>query len=600
MSGSVLILHEPAQLECAALAGVSVDHYVCSTRAAFAACQARGLDALRLTDEVLSSEARAINTLALESAQELIEKFPAGSAERSLLDADLMLLRSVFVHVLKCARILQMAHERWGVRSLTLFNEARGLSALVYREYAALFEPGWQIRLIDPTRATTTGRCEHGLVSFFRRLVFMVSDARGRGLMKRAAARGGTVGMLSGGLNHLAPVIAKLRSDRRRLLIFAENTFNAQKFMYCLKNGLAYVRLAPGAPGVTVKEPVGGFVTPERLRFAGKDLSELADRVLRKVLGGGWFGFSIDPAAVRRLIDNSRPDFILLDEDMALRRVIALEAERAGTRCTVISHGVPGVLLEPQRDHARPAYYRSAPTIVHSEFEEHMYAGVRYDTAKLVRSGVPRYDRLVGLRTDKEPATGNRTVLYCGAHMREYDFDEWLPWLGLTNVFGEMTQRYASDLLKALRRRRDVSVEIKPHFNDEKSWQASLKKFRGEGVRFRILSHHADTFERIARADLVIAIESSVVAEAVMLGKPVILLNYTSYELMADYHLTGVADCARTPEQFQQALERCLDEPEHLARMAEKQREAFGRYAGPFDGRGAERAARLVAGDAHV
>ena len=49
-----------------------------------------------------------------------------------------------------------------------------------------------------------------------------------------------------------------------------------------------------------------------------------------------------DHRAVEALFKKYDPAFVLLDEDMATRRIFFVLARRLGKKCYVVSHGIPG------------------------------------------------------------------------------------------------------------------------------------------------------------------------------------------------------------------------------------------------------------------
>ena len=265
----------------------------------------------------------------------------------------------------------------------------------------------------------------------------------------------------------------------------------------------------------------------------------------------------------------------------------------------VVSHGVPSVLVPFNPVSPWEGRYASSITFVNSEFEKSIYQNIHFDSKKLIATGMPRYDRMFQLREDRAKRLTDaqckcKQILYCSAQLTDFDFDYPLTVISLNNGYGFYTKRYAKDIFSIVSQFNDVHLKIKPHYNDEDVWRKYLNSFE-KSVSYELLSHKANIFELLIAADLILTIESTVICEAIILKKPVIVLNYSPEELCSpEYDDDGLILHARNPGDLSRMVRQALEDQQYREELAKSQEKHFVRYAGSFDGHNADRVADYI------
>jgi glycosyltransferase involved in cell wall biosynthesis len=191
------------------------------------------------------------------------------------------------------------------------------------------------------------------------------------------------------------------------------------------------------------------------------------------------------------------------------------------------------------------------------------------------------------------PGRGAGSVLYCGSVLADYDFKQFYTVLGCKEFLGDFAKRYLRDLLD-LTAEQGATLEIKPHFNEEDGWNACIRAHAPQ-ARYRLHSHRQDLIELIRKADVVVTPESSVICEAIMLRKPVIVLNYGAQPLAsAHYEGRGMVWHARNTEGLREGLQKCLRSADYLSGLKDARSRSFGFFAGAFDGEAGARVADTI------
>jgi hypothetical protein len=213
---------------------------------------------------------------------------------------------------------------------------------------------------------------------------------------------------------------------------------------------------------------------------------------------------------------------------------------------------------------------------------------------RVVSTGMPRYDRLFAMTRRPRKENKVKKILYCGAGIKPFDFESMYTALGLKNFLGGYTEKYLRDLLDITKGLRDAQLDVKPHYHDEAVWRSCIDRHVSGGTRHRLLSHKDDIFRLESESDVVVTVESSVICEAIILGKPVILLNYTAEKLLADYDDFPLVEHAQTRDGLDRAIRKCLYDKAYLQELAARRTRFLEHYAAYSDGKSAARVVEAV------
>jgi hypothetical protein len=551
-----------------------------------------GLPAVLLEESWIGNEYARINTWAYRITWALLDRFQSAPDKRRRLNSAFIDAKAAAVETLKVLRVIEKIRETCPVSQICFpESEKESFLAAVCR---AGFGPDQAGTVACGEETATKPVTDHSwkasLYAFFARRA--AADAgRTIGAWEKAGQR---FLFVSGALVHLAPVLDRLAKDRQPIL-YGENEFNLEKYRYCRARGIRFCVLPKGDAR---RNPFGlneVFFAPGSAVYEGRDFSAVLQSAFVSALANGLIRSPYEENAAQRIFSSAALQGVLLDEDFSSRRFFYALADERRKKCFVISHGVPALLLEQEADCA--GRYDTAVTFVHSEFEKSAYQSIYCDPARLRVTGLPRYDRLTEKRERPEttfvPSRSFASVLYCGSVLADYDFKQFYTVLGCKEFLGDYAKRYLRDLLD-LTAVQGAVLEIKPHFNEEAGWDACIRAHAPQ-ARYRLHSHRQDLIELIRKADVVVTPESSVICEAIMLQKPVIVLNYGAQPLASShYEHLGMVWHARDTQGLREGLKKCLQSADYLTSLKDARSKSFRFFAGAFDGGAGARVAAEI------
>jgi CDP-glycerol glycerophosphotransferase (TagB/SpsB family) len=208
------------------------------------------------------------------------------------------------------------------------------------------------------------------------------------------------------------------------------------------------------------------------------------------------------------------------------------------------------------------------------------------EPSKLIITGVPRYDAIFHMagRSGKRHG-GRKNILFCSELLRETSFEDICLFAKPLPFYKTDFDRYLYDVLDAAKNIQEVHVQIKPHYNNEHLWGESLQKYGIHSDRWTLLSHSADIFQLMVDADLVISPESSVIVEAIMFRKPVIILNYGGIRYKTpSYESSGVVAEATDREGLNDNMKKLLFDEQYLEQLSRKREAVFKQFSEFWDG----------------
>ncbi len=550
-------------------------------------CRAQYGTCVRLDEKSIKSDYRSINRFAYNTALKLARE-EKDTARRFFLESHFFDIRTLLIRSFKCLLVLEKAAASLGIKEIGLFNDPSSLIALVATSQPVT-EKKWVVTLAPalPTRPTRKSFEFKKIISSF---LAPISNLEARRYF--SGTRRKKLLIASGSLTHLTPVLEELRASMD--ILFWENQFNLEKYRYCRAHGLHFMIL-PERKKIHPfeKHPLSGG---GKISFEGRDVSVLCDAVFARFGLIGFLNRDFDEQAVFAAFSKFRPDALLLDEDMAIRRTLCIAARDRSVPAFVIPHGVPIVWTFKEGD-TPPHYVPSATLLVNSEFEKRANQRVCYDPARVVVTGTPRYDRIAEWkRTSKKIAGSGKTILYCGAIMQPYDFDGLsvlASLMGQRNLAQDFMQTYLTDTVWAIGAAPDVHMKIKPHYAEEAVWENILRPLENSR-QHEVVSHRENILALTAEADIIITTPSSIICEALLFEKPVIVLDYETDGMSEPYEKLGAARVVKNREELKRAIQDYLFSPDSLEALA-KQRQALGNdLTGFADGGNTRRAAQLI------
>ena len=593
---SAFIVRDRREVELAAGKAKAGTLFLCTNTETLLCCRAKDHPALLLDEDLIAEEFKPINAWAFRQTLNFILKFQDEKKSWIFLESNFMYVCALFVQVLMSVLVFEKLKKDHNIGRLSMFESKNPLLAETYSEYRRLFQPSLEVVLLPKLAGQNSAK---GPKAWIFPILSGLTNRMAWGRIRRSLRKEKNIFLTSGALNHLGGLLSKARKERRHEIVYVENSFNWEKFQYCVKQDIPFLVMPVPKESFNPLQRQKKYFERNEAAYKSVDYSELFQGVFKKIFEQGVLAFAFDPEKLTALFETCKPEAVILDEDWAMRRTLSVLSRLEDRPCYVISHGVPGILFD-ENDKSLAGSYSSALTLVNGEFEKEQYENVFFDPDRLIVSGVPRYDEIVRLKAGTSsalPASAKKNILYCGAGMQGFDFEFVKPSLGLKIGQGESTRTYTEDLLDICGDKPALQLNIKPHYSQEAAWQAHiLEHLRGRKSDHRLLSHQADTFALEAAADLVITVESSVICEAIMLDKPVIILNYSPQDLMTPYDRLGLAEQVKNKEQLEAAIQKCLFDQAYLQELSRRRKKYYEYYAGPMDGRNTERAMNVIFG----
>ncbi len=276
---------------------------------------------------------------------------------------------------------------------------------------------------------------------------------------------------------------------------------------------------------------------PEAFSHRGAPFSDLshADLAGTLLLQLPWAVRSV--AEMREALDFFRPAAVgLYAESSGWGRAALLACRAAGVPTVAIQHGIVyPKYFSYRHDPDEAACPRPDRTAVFGQAARRLLATMgAYPPQSLVTTGSPRFDDLLNAaRTWDRDAARRRLGVADGQRL-----------VVIASRFRAIRDTHASigsafhDLVRALEARGDVTAIVKPHPAEARDpYDAVLARLRAS--RVSVLGPQADLLQLLHAADVLVTVESLSAVEALVLGRPVLVLNMPTH--LSDLVEAGVA-----------------------------------------------------------
>jgi UDP-N-acetylglucosamine 2-epimerase len=285
-----------------------------------------------------------------------------------------------------------------------------------------------------------------------------------------------------------------------------------------------------------------------------------------------------------------KPDVLVLyAESSGLGRAAVLAARQAGIPSFAVQHGI----MYPQyfsHEHEREELERenegeavpipSRTAVFGSLAKDLLMDRGGYREDRIVVTGSPKFDALV------ETAAGYDTR----ATRRLLGVPERARMLLLASRFSAVGPVF-EELVNAVERLDDVWLLVKPHQAEAPTpYVGVLSRLRP--TRSKLVEPATNLLELLVASDGLITVDSFASSEALVLGRPVLVVNLPSN--LASLVDRGVALGVERGDSIEAALRRILFEDDVTRELEEKRRVYLQEFAFGADGRSTERIVRAI------
>ncbi len=294
---------------------------------------------------------------------------------------------------------------------------------------------------------------------------------------------------------------------------------------------------------------------------------------------------------VETVLLREKPDVLVLyAESSGLGRAAVAAARAHGIPSVAVQHGI----MYPQyysHEHAPDELERDpvpipSRTAVFGELaKELLVRRGSYPEERIVVTGSPKFDALVKGASGYDPARTRRTL--------QVPYGERFlvlatRWSAVSPVFEE--------LVRAIETLRDVLLLVKPHQAESpRPYEEVVRRLAAS--RTRILAADQSLLPLLFASDGLITVDSFASSEALVLGRPVLVLNLPGN--LGPLVDRGVALGVRRGEPIAKALETFLFDADTARVLETKRKEYIQEFAFGADGRSTERIVECILSEGH-
>ena len=286
---------------------------------------------------------------------------------------------------------------------------------------------------------------------------------------------------------------------------------------------------------------------------------------------------------VMRAIEERSPKLVLVaDEAMPFGAIAVRAAGAADIPSMCVIHGA-------MPDHPKHVSAKATRVAVNGELTKRLLLERGTEPERIAVTGLPQFDRLAdpaGL--DPEPVLRELGV----AAGRPVVVHTMLSGQGVTSM-DEVVAATAEVVDAANEMRRQAAFVFKRHPADTGNLLVARMGVNPEGAGI-VLTLDAPTLRLLAGADVVVTQMSTTGQEAIMLGRPLVVVNLSGKPDTIPYVEYGAALGVYRPGELAQALRLALSDDATLAALAEGRERFIRDFAYKADGKATERVIGVI------
>jgi hypothetical protein len=391
-----------------------------------------------------------------------------------------------------------------------------------------------------------------------------------------------------------ARLLYRLRAGNLNSFILAPFEKGLKLRLKCLFKNHGYVafdlRRNRVRNSANLPEDIGNFnvksLTP-RFVFEDTNYWELVENKIKTLLWKDFVRFrrNIDTMVNARNAHNIK-SIVLRNDIRELEKAIALLSKKINISTLVVQHGI---LAEPNGHDIifadKVAAWGPRAARWYKQFSN--------DSAKLALTGNPLFDKIFYYPDlDKGKNSANNTSFT----KNEYLVTLISPGIDRISLSSFLTDDITSciirDVIKAIKSIGNIKLVIKLHPNERVDTFAKL--IAPEDKSFVTITQKADLHRLIKVSDLIITRESTVGLEAILMKKPIVVINLSRRSILVPYAKRNVAVAAYKKGDIENAIRGALYD-ENVKRKMNLAREDFiNDFIYQFDGRATERMLKLI------
>jgi len=297
-------------------------------------------------------------------------------------------------------------------------------------------------------------------------------------------------------------------------------------------------------------------------------------------------------SAMKRALKKYKPNVIVMHIDTApIEMTMCAVARLANIPTIVIQHGIQAE-LRGHDDINTDKFAAWGP--MHKE----RYIAWGNPPDKLEVTGSITFDKLYNRKTDPDVKVKMCQKLGLDANKKIFMIATRTNWPAYwTSAFRDADSETTMfrEVLKALELCCEEQLVVKVHPGEIRDgmYQNALADVNPKRNHV-VITKDVDLHDLIDASDMVIISSSTVALEAMILGKPVIIVNLTRREDLIPYAGSGAALGVYNAEDIAPAIQRVLSNPSLNEELAENRAKFIHDYAYKIDGKAIERVAALI------
>lgn len=292
---------------------------------------------------------------------------------------------------------------------------------------------------------------------------------------------------------------------------------------------------------------------------------------------------------IKEMIHKKEIDILVLTNDvLPFEKSLVLITNKLRIPTLVVQHG----LIGPNFLSFIPSC--SSKMAIWGEFTKKWMLGHDVDKAKLVVTGTPVFDKYVNSKPNKKELIyrdldipKNKKIFLYVSDLT--DKDAYLPNFHLSQ---KLREKIFVELFKIFKKFEDLHLIVKLHpTHKEKFLPEYLKK--EIGIRNCSIVQHINLYDLLNASYALLTVWSTVGLEAIILNKPVIILNLNRFEDFLYYVRSGCTIPAYNSKEIEKAVNLVLKEKAKL-RLNKNRNNFIFKHAYKQDGLASRRVAILI------